>query len=463
MEYFIIDRPLEIHLPESASDPIITDILGNYTYGLKHKPVYDSENFEITLGEPEKAALTGEFVLNITERGVYIAGRNYSAMMRGFVTFFEKIFCYDKLLYKAACGLTNGEPAIGFRAVHICVFPETTFEFLEKIVYLAAISRYTHIVIEFWGMIALESFPEMAWPQAYTKEQIRALCRRANSLGLEVIPMLQHLGHAAMARQGASGKHVVLDKAPWLEYLYKPGFYGWVWDYEKPCVRELLKNIRDELIEISGKGEYFLLGCDEADDLGQGEDSAKVAHDLCEYLNEVSDDLKSKGRRAVIWADMLLCREDVKSENLKPGERYESNSSKEFAGIMIENLSRDIIIADWQYLVRSENWKSSEKFARNGFDVICCPFSDRANIAAAINTVKAGSLYGFMKTTWHTLNRETPILALAGDQAYSGNPTLDYAVYSKTVSRVCATLRHVTFTRDYRNAGWSDRQIGPGL
>ena len=298
---------------------------------------------------------------------------------------------------------------------------------------------------------------------AFTKPQIRRLCRQANSLGLEVIPMLQHLGHAAMARQGASGKHVVLDQAPWLEYLYKPGFYGWVWDYEKPAVRELLRNIRDELIEVSGRGNYFLLGCDEADNLGKGKDAERVAAGISEYLNEVSDDLRSKGRRAIIWGDMLLCRDELRSDNLKSGERYEANSEKSFCDILTSLLSRDIIIADWQYLIRSENWRSAESFARLGFDVICCPYSDRANIVSAVNTVKEGAYYGFMKTTWHTLSRETPILALAGDQSYSGEANTDYGVYSKTVSRVCATLRHLTFTRDYKNAGWSDKQIGPGL
>lgn len=461
MNHYIINTPRIIHLPESASNPVITEILGRYTRGLPWQAEYDSEDFVISIGSVLPMELEdGEFVLKVAKEGVYIAGRNYGGMMRGLFAFLERIVCFDKLLYKAECCELRESPAVGFRGVHLCIFPETSIVFLEKCIRTAAASRYSHVILEFWGTIRLDSFPEMAWPFAFGKEEIRGIIERGRALGLEFIPMLQHLGHAAMARQGASGKHVVLDQFPELEYLYLPGFYGWVWDYRKPAVRGLLRNIRDELCELCGDGGWFMLGCDEADDLGHGPDSLEVAAELCEFLNGIQEDLASKGRRAVMWGDMLLCAADMPIENRAAGEYYSANSSREFSQAMLNGLSRDIVIADWQYeIVTDKIWQSSGIFSKQGFEVICCSFSNQANYDTALNTIKAYNLTGFMKTTWHTINRQIPHLVYVGEMMWYGRRVSDYG---KVCSKSTDIFRKVMPCPDYENAGWSKIQIGPG-
>ncbi len=461
MEYFVIDQPQNIHLPKEAEHPVILEILSRYTLGLRWTPVYDQTDFCIRIGTAEPVSC-GEnaFVLKITEQGIYIAGRDYQSMMHGFAALLERIFCHDKLLYKTECCEIRESPAVGFRSVHICVFPETSLVFLEKCIRMAALTRYSHVILEFWGMVKLDSFPEMAWPFAFSKEEIRNLVIRSRALGLEVIPMLQHLGHAAMARQGTSGKHVVLDQAPELEYLYLPGFYGWVWDYRKPVVRHLLTEIRDELCELCGEGSYFMIGCDEADDLGQKEDSLQIAEVLCEYLNSVQEDLASKGRRAIMWGDMLLCAADIPIENIAAGERYSANSSHAFSEIMLKELRKDIIIADWQYdIVTDHVWQSAKLFQENGFDVICCSFSNQANYITALETIQSLDLMGFMKTTWHTLNRQVAHLACTGEMMWYGRRVSDF---DRISSRSTDIFRKVLPCREYKDAGWAEIQIGPG-
>ncbi|MBE6612372.1 MAG: hypothetical protein E7632_07760 [Ruminococcaceae bacterium] len=466
MDYFVIDREMTISFPAEASHPVLSEILNNYTYGLPWKILRDHEDYTITAGDFSAVPLDeNEFALNITPGGVYIAGTSYNALMRGFVTFLEKIFCYDKLLYKAKCGTVFGHPEIGVRSVHLCVWPdkETSLTLIDKAIRLAAMSRYTHVILEFWGTIKLDALPALAWPFAYTKGQIRELVAVARALGLEVIPMLQHLGHAAMARQGASGKHVVLDQAPELEYLYLPEFYGWVWDYRKPVVRELLTKLRDELCDLCGPGSYFLLGCDEADDLGKGEDALEIAAELCEYLNSVQADLASKGRRAIMWGDMLLSQSELAKNSRGAEEAYAANSSPEFAEAMRNGLDRGIIIADWQYEITSEPWQSAAIFARYGFDILCCTWSKMANYGTALTSMRDNHALGFMKTTWNTLRRELPHLAFAGDVMYNGGGGLCYDVYAKTCSRVTSTLRRIKPCNDYTDAGWLPVQINTPL
>ena len=466
MEYFVIDRRMTISFPKAASHPVLGEILNNYTYGLPWTILRDHDEMVITAGDftPVERG-DKEFVLNITPGGVYIEGDSYRGLMHGFVVFLEKVICYDKLLYKAACGLNVESPAMEVRMVHLCVWPdeETSLNFIDKAIRLAAMSRYTHVILEFWGTLQLDSLPELSWPFGYTKAQIRELVAVANAMGLEVIPMLQHLGHAAMARQGASGKHVVLDQAPELEYLYLPGFYGWVWDYRKPVVRELLTNLRDELCELCGEGSYFMLGCDEADDLGKGENSLEIASELCEYLNSVQADLASKGRRAIMWGDMLLSQRELAKNNRGPGEGYDANSTVEFAEAMRAGLDRGIVIADWQYNITSEPWQSAAIFAKAGFDIICCTWSNMGTYSTALQTIREHQTLGFMKTTWNTLRREIVHVAFAGDVMYNGGGGLCYDVFSKTSSRVTSVLRKIKPCREYKDAGWLPVQINTPL
>ncbi len=152
-------------------------------------------------------------------------------------------------------------PAIGFRCLHLCVFPDTTLDFLHKCVRLAGLLKFSHIIMEFWGMLRLSCMAELSWPSAYTKEQIRPILDDARSMGMEPIPMFNHLGHAAGSRS-LYGRHVVLDQNPRLATLFEPD--GWTWCLSNPETLELLRAVRKELMDFFGPGSWFHIGCDEA-------------------------------------------------------------------------------------------------------------------------------------------------------------------------------------------------------
>jgi len=197
------------------------------------------------------------------------------------------------------------KPALNFRALHLCIFPETSLEFAEKIIKLAAFMKFSHIVIEFWGMLKYECLSELAWPMAYTKEQVRDLLQLAQQMGVQPIPMFSHWGHAAASRDRI-GRHVILDQNPALESLFEPD--GWTWCLKNPASLALLKNIRAELLDLFPATNYFHLGCDEAYSHGSCPECERygAAQLWAEYLNAVNDDLKLYHVRPLIWGDGLL-------------------------------------------------------------------------------------------------------------------------------------------------------------
>lgn len=440
---YIFEKKPTISLPFHAKNPVISELLSNYTLGTEWNIDYHQEETVITVGTFKKTELgSEEFVLNVTQNGIYIQGKDYSATMRGLMTLLEKIL-YDNASdsFYVKEEIITASPIIAFRAVHLCIFPETKYRFLKKCVRSCAIARYTHIILEFWGMLQYDCFKELSWPIAFSKQEVRALVEEANTLGVEIIPMFNHLGHASSCR-GISGKHVVLDQNLRLQNLFLAN--GAVWNFERQEVRNLLRQVREELIEVCGNGSYFHLGCDEAYSLGEDADKApKVA----EYINEIACELTEKGRRTIIWHDMLLSKKDV--------EGYKANSNQEVSRILLEKLDKNIIVADWEYYTHDEVWKSSERLKKYGFPLLCCPWDNNLqNIDEAIETVHALKLNGIIHTTWHTLYKGFPKMIYAAFKAYGTSEQYSAAMIAR---------KSLPAEGIYENSGWMEYSVGPGL
>lgn len=459
MDCFVLKKPFKALTCKKTDKELMLKLLGGYTCGSDWDLQLENGDFSFTIGNYTKTDIGDfEYVVNITKDGVYVGGKDLSALMHGIIEMLEKIRCEDEETFLLECEKWSQKPAIGFRSVHLCVFPETKLDFLKKSVRACGMARYTHIVLEFWGMLKLDCMKELAWPFAYTKEQIREIVREARGFGMEVIPMFNHWGHAAACR-ASHGKHVVLDQNPKYEYMFNA--HGWVWKWENERVYELLRKVRAELIELCGEGSYFHLGCDEAYDMGHGENKGL---EICNYINRLQGELDKIGRRAIIWGDMLISQEYFKTEK----QHYSAHSTPEIAETILKNLSKKVIIADWQYDITDGVWKSSKIFSDNGFEVLCCPWDNYSNIQTAVETAIKGGYAGIMHTTWHTMYKGFPQMMYAGDYSYKqdgkGLNTICLADIEENRFKTAEILRKVYPSGGiYDGAGWSEKSVGPGL
>lgn len=454
-KYFIFEKEQKIHLPKEADKQLFEMLVRSYAH-VACDVVCDTEN-EVVVGSCSPVPVgDSDFVINADEGGLYITGTDYPATIRGFITVLDKlVYVREKKGYGIECGVVREKAAIQFRSVHLCVFEQTDYDFLRKCVRACGIAKYSHVVLEFWGMLKYDCMKELGWEQAYSKEEIRVIVKEANAMGIEIIPMFNHLGHASSARS-CIGKHVVLDQNPDLDYLFNTN--GWEWDFESEEVYELLRKIREELIELCGEGKYFHLGCDEAYSLGYGENRGA---ELGKYLTRVQEELSQIGRRGIIWGDMLLYETNFKEEP----EHYSCTIENEaISKAFRENLSRDIIIADWQYYQTGDVWKSSVSLIEDGFEVIACPWDMPENTKSGVKNAMKPQMYGLMHTTWHTLNRYYGFSCMlyAGLASWSGD--LDVIKPKPLQFYSAATARKVLPSNGiYAKAGWNDKEIGPGL
>ena len=302
-------------------------------------------------------------------------------------------------------------PAIPFRGLHLCVFPETTPLILEKAIRLAAFFKFTHVVLEFWGMLRLQALKELSWPEAWSKSEAGKLIAIAREMGLEIIPMFNCWGHAAASRMSC-GRHVVLNQNPRLTPLFEPD--GWTWCLTNPRAQQLIRRVCDELIEFAGPGQYFHIGCDEAYshatcDRCRQTDRVKL---FADHVNHVDTHLGKLGRRAIMWGDSLL-------ERAKWPKPFEANGSPALpTHLALDFLSRRIVIADWHYDVTEGDVPTLAHFRGRGFDTLACPMRQLANVRTLARAAVANH-GGLLVTTWDELSQSIPQLAYSAACAWT--------------------------------------------
>lgn len=302
-------------------------------------------------------------------------------------------------------------PALSFRGLHLCIFKETPPLMIEKAIRLAAFFKFTHLVLEFWGMLRLEAQKELSWPEAWPKAEAGRLIAIARGMGLEVIPMFNSWGHAAASRM-SYGRHVVLNQNPRLAPLFEPD--GWTWCLSNPRAQTLIRRVCDELIEFAGPGRYFHIGCDEAYshatcDRCRQTDRVKL---FADHVNALATHLEGRGRRVIMWGDALL-------ERAKWPRPFAANGTPTLpTHEALAQLSRRIMIADWHYDVTTGELPTLAHFRANGFETMACPWNSLANIRTLARAAAANQS-GLLMTTWHHLVQSIPTLAYTAACAWS--------------------------------------------
>jgi len=435
---------------------VIKEFWFGHTYRTGELEITETDKLVFCVGEAEFLPLDGNlYSINVTEKGIALTAATETGLINGFMTLIDRINMvgFDgKTLEIAACEIKE-KALVKNRMVHFCVFPETELWELQKYIRLSGACKYSHIVLEFWGMLKLDALKEIAWDCGFTKEQIRPLIKEAKDLGMEVIPMLNHWGHAPASRV-MHGKHVVLDQNPALQCYFSDT--GWCWSVERQETRKLLKEMRDELIEVCGEGEYFHIGCDEAYDFDWKKESQEK---FCQYINEVADDLSKKGRRPIMWGDMLIAP-DPEFKSTK--NRYVTSApDKAKQDYILANVSKNIVIADWQYWAKEAPVETAFIFKNAGFDVMPAPWDcSVAESQSCIDTAMEDGIFGIMHTTWHTLTRGVSFITRTGIACFEKEISLNRDM-APFMAKTAEKMRKVYFVDgDYEKAGWSKKQIG---
>ena len=181
---------------------------------------------------------------------------------------------------------------------------------------------------------------------------------------------------------------------------------------------------------------------------------------LTEYLNGLADEMAAIGRKAIMWGDMFL-------EHGVWDEKYTALSYPEHGTHKIlDNLSRNIVIADWHYRVFDSDIKTSQHFKDKGFEVLLCPWEDAENVSALSECAKNIGIAGAMATTWHTLEQELSLIFYDAENFWSDlskkKSDIHYDAMREYELTQLFTAKYLRLLfpsgGDYLKSGWHEHQ-----
>jgi hypothetical protein len=223
-------------------------------------------------------------------------------------------------------------PDTPFRAFMIQGVWTPSAEELKRYLRLLARQHITYFALEFGYQVVLDFDPAIAKGGRFSKAQAKEIIEYGRSLGLKPIGYLNMLGHLDRAYQ----------KAPYTQH-------GGIDIRSDETYDRFVYPILSEMLEVYGPVEYFHCGMDEAFELftwlsGEGADVTAL---LTRHIQRVTDFLKARGVKTVIWHDMFIAP-DLSQKLGAPVGPAHGGPPRNTAGALA-TIPRDVILDYWNY------------------------------------------------------------------------------------------------------------------
>ncbi len=217
-------------------------------------------------------------------------------------------------------GKKNGIPAVRIedvpqmrvRGAQIEPFFLTpTIESIEAQLRTFARYKLNTVLFCYTNKFKFDRHPLASHPDAYTKDQLKKLDALAQSLHINLVPVLQCFGHAENVLKNPEYAH--LREGPDIHTQFCP---------EHPGSFQVFKEMAEEMMAVHSS-PYFHIGADETYFLGHCPKCRKIVEKegeiglFLKYVNRVCDFIVSKGKIPVLWDDMF-CKSPGKIKKLHP-------------------------------------------------------------------------------------------------------------------------------------------------
>ncbi|MFB3892061.1 MAG: family 20 glycosylhydrolase [Phycisphaerae bacterium] len=236
---------------------------------------------------------------------------------------------------------TSPKPAVGIRGLHLDLKGvPPTFERLLGLLKVIAAARYNALLVEWEDMFPWTVDTRFRCETAYSPRQVEQFHQAAAALGLEIIPLVQCLGHMETPLSVSGNER--LRELPWKSDCLNP---------LAPGARELVEGMIVDVLALTPGVRYFHLGGDEAWSLGMHPDTkafiakhGKAALYL-RHVEPILDKLNKRSIRPILWSDMM----------------------HDWPGEQLAAIGRKADLCPWGYRGHPDEWKhhsASKNIAR---------------------------------------------------------------------------------------------------
>ncbi|NQT94112.1 MAG: family 20 glycosylhydrolase [Lentisphaerae bacterium] len=211
--------------------------------------------------------------------------------------------------------------------------------------YMAAMAErlaewgFNAILYEVEDKFRFKNHPAIAHGDAQDHDEARGTVDMCRKHGLEVIPMMQSLGHAESVVGNPAYAH--LRETPEIGDQYDP---------LSDEAQRLIIEFFDELIDVMQPKEYFHIGGDETRSLGKSEKCRNIVKEIgvgglyLKHMMPLFEHLHSRGLRPVIWGDILLAHPEI-----------------------LDQVPPYVVIMDWDYWTDGERPKRIIVWGGHGY------------------------------------------------------------------------------------------------
>jgi hypothetical protein len=323
------------------------------------------------------------YVLLASPGGVVVAGSDQRGTYWGVQTLLQLLQRGDDGSVTVSGVSIRDWPDFAMRAAHWGISGKETGFQRRMIEGVLARHKINTLFLE-CESIAWESHPELN-PQGTKPADVADLVRWANEHFIEVIPQIQSLGHC---EYWLLKTHPELAENPASPYNSCPS---------NPETYRLLFDLYRE-VEAIFHPRYFHIGHDELNnDFGicprcKGKSPSQLFADEVQKLHDYWAERKVP---IMLWSDMLL----APTEELRKQGACNGGPPLNIAEAL-PKLPKDVIICDWHYRDKFEEFPSLAIFKAAGLRVIATPWSRLGNIWNFSRAAKSGGVMGMMGSTW---------------------------------------------------------------
>jgi hexosaminidase len=231
-------------------------------------------------------------------------------------------------------------PDIPKRAVHYDTkHHQDKVEYVREFIRTLADYKINLLIWEWEDKFAYRSHPEIGAPGAFTMEEMQAFTRYARQYHIQLVPLVQGLGHVSFILKWP--QHAHLREIPASNWEFCP---------RKEGTYQLLFDLWKEAMEATPGSQYIHIGTDETYELGQGIECGCRARKqevgarglLLDFVDRSARHLMLAGRNVMSWGG-----------EYKPGERIQPPKGllvTEFRDdLEMARLSRDAGFPAWVY------------------------------------------------------------------------------------------------------------------
>ena len=358
--------------------------------------------------------------------GITLEGNDAAGLFWGTQTILQS-FREGPSGLEAPCMTVEDWPDLTYRAIHYDTkHHQDTYEYVEALIRTLVRYKVNTLVWEWEDKFAYERHPEIGAPGAFTKEQMQALTAFGRQRHLQIVPLVQGLGHVSYLLKHPQHTHLreVPDSA-WELCPLKDGSY------------ELLFDLWDEAMAATPGSEFLHIGSDETYELGRGEacgcrrKAEAIGKDglMQIFIRRAVAHVESRGRRAMSWGGRF-----------QPGGKHQPPKKMIFVDSSDIDYLRAAQEAGYDVLVYSPNpgieplflgylpwvqhsrWREDPRRVRRG------SFRDTAESISAAG--QAGAALGSITTSWDDsgLHNQAwmPRFVCAAEYSWSsGGPEVD--------------------------------------